>query len=217
MTQDKFGKQAGPSSENIHGLSIAAVDVAADKIVFADYSASPTLTGKLCTISSLATAVAGSGLTATDGVLSVGDLTMAANLDDDPHSIFVVYGEHDFHATTAKDTDFGVIGYKCTLIGGYVTLTQIANGTTTTPSITLSIAASGATPIATAITITNANTADGQSNVVGTVRTVLPISPGAAVDIASTAHIYAYTAADAAAATRSTGKANVVLFFQKSA
>ena len=173
MTQDKFGKQAGPSSENIHGLSIAAVDVAADKIVFADFSASPTLTGKLDTIVSLASRMAGSGLTAAAGKLSVNGLTMAANADDDPHSIFVIYGAHDFHAGV-KDTNFGALGYTATLLGGYVTLTEVVNGTADAV-ITLSKTATGGTPIATAIPITKANTADGQQNAVGTIRAVLPL------------------------------------------
>jgi hypothetical protein len=142
-------------------------------------------------------------------------LGIAQMANDDKASTFVIFGEHDFNVTTAVDTDLGTLGAKGTLIGGYVVLTEALNGTATSTTITFSTAATGGTPIATAHTITKANTADGQSNIAGATRGLAPLAAG--VDIASTAHIYVYTPADTGSPTRSTGKAQYMLVFLKSA
>ena len=139
-----------------------------------------------------------------------GPLAGRLNANDDSHSIFVLYGEHDFSAATAKDTDFGALGFKATLIGGYVSVTQVKDGTNATDTIKISSAVTGGTPLASTITITKTDTV--YSNVVGNCLGIAPLAAG--TDVAATAHIYAYTAADG---TRSTGKARIALFFQKSA
>jgi hypothetical protein len=193
-----------------NSLTAANVDVAADSIEIID--ATDSLPKKEA-IADVATAMAGSGLAATNGVLAASGLTIAHCVDDGSHSIFYVYGEHDFSGAAKVNTDLGAIGAKGTLIGGYVVMTQAVNGTNATATIVVGSSASdGGTPIATAHTVTQANTADGQSNEVGATRALAPVAAG--VDMLSTAHVYVYTAADG---TRSAGKAKVVCIFQKSA
>jgi hypothetical protein len=193
-------------------LTAAAVDVTADSIMIHDATDSLP---KLESFADLGTAMAGPGLASTAGVLSASGVGIAHMANDDVASTFVVAFDHDFGQATAKDTDYGVLGTKGTLIGGYMVMTEALNGTDASCTITLSSAATAGTPIATAITITKANTADGQSNIIGATRAFGPLAAG--IDVLSTAHIYAYTAADGGASTRSTGIAKIVLFFQKSA
>lgn len=141
-------------------------------------------------------------------------LGFVKHINDESHSIFFIAGEIDFGASEIVDTDLGVIGYKGTLIGGYCQLTEAQAGGDATTVLTLAIAAGGVTPIANTVTVTLANTADGQSNKVYATRAIDPVAGG--VDIAATAHIYAYTPDDVAG-TRSAGKMKFFLLFQKSA
>ena len=192
----------------------AGITVGADSLVFAT-AAGVT---KKDLVSDVASAMSdGTTITASSGVFSVktSSLGIAQMANDDKASIFVVYGEHDFSANTAKDTDFGALGAKGTLIGGSIVMTQALNGTDASTIIKIGTAAAGATPIAHTMTITKANTADGQSNVPGYTFGLNQLAAG--IDIASTTHIYAYTPADGGASTRSAGKAWIKLFFQKSA
>jgi hypothetical protein len=203
---------AGVMSVDLDAHGDAVLDVAVDTIPFIDESAAGDPT-KLESVADLATAMAGSGLAATNGVFAASALTIAHCADDGSHSIFYVYGDHDASGTAKKNTDLGAIGAKGTLIGGYIVMTEAFNGTNATAVLTVGSSASdGGTPIATAITITQANTADGQSNIVGATRALDPLAAG--VDMASTAHVYVHTASDG---TRTAGKCKVVCIFQKSA
>lgn len=187
-----------------------AITIAADSLVYVT-AAGVT---KKDLASDVATAMAdGTTISAAAGVLSVktSSLGIAQMANDDKASTFVVYGDHDFGQAGAKDTDLGALGAKGTLIGGYLVMTEAANGGAT-HDIIVSSAATGGTPLATTITVTTANTADGQSNIIGATRGIAPLAAG--TDVASTAHIYVYTAADGA---RTTGIVKVVLIFQKSA
>jgi len=134
--------------------------------------------------------------------------------DDQSSSIFVVKGEIDFGESNVVDTDLGLMPGKGTLIAGYATITEAQVGGDATTTIKVSKAAAGATPICDDKVVTLANTADGQSNKVGTIMGINPIAAG--VDVLSTEHIYLYCADDVAG-TRSAGKMKVVLFFMKSA
>lgn len=197
-------------------LSVAPTDtaiaVAADSLVFSDATDGAT---RKDLISDVATAMAdGTTISAASGVFSVatGGIGIAQMANDDKASVFFITGEHDFGQNGAKDTDLGALGAKGTLIGGYMVMTEVLNGTDATHTVTLSSAAAGGTPIATAITITKANTADGQSNIIGATRAFAPLAAG--IDMASTDHVYAYTAVDG---TRTTGIVQIVLMFLKSA
>lgn len=143
-----------------------------------------------------------------------GSIALDKHLDDDSHSIFFVKGEIDFGESNVVDTDLGALGYKGTLIGGYCQLTEAQVGGDATTVITVGKVAGGGTAIAGTVTITLANTAEGQSNKVGYTKAIDPVAGG--VDIAAVTHIYVY-APDDVAGTRSAGKLKVFLLFQKSA
>jgi hypothetical protein len=192
MPQDKFGKINGPQALLLADLSASTVDPAADYIVFVNGAG-----------------VAKKELLSTFLPLVNG---IAYRKDDDPASIFTIYGEHNFHTASAVDTDLGALPVEATFLGGYAVLTEAFAGTTTaTCTVTFGTAASGATPISNVITITKANNTDGLSNSVGTTFGLAPVAAGA--DMEPTVHIYVYTPADAG--PRTTGKVRYALFFQK--
>jgi hypothetical protein len=194
MPLDKFGKVSGPQTLLLADLSASTVDPSADYIPF----------------------INGAGVAKKELLSAFLPLVngIAYRPDDDPGSIFTIYGEHDFHGASAVDTDLGALGVKATFLGGYFVLTQAFTGTTTTTaSITVGSAASDTRPISNVITITKANTTDGLSNCVGTTFGLGPVAAG--VDMLKTVHIYVYTEADAG--PRTGGKARYALFFQKSA
>jgi hypothetical protein len=206
------GADGAEITVSLNGLSAQTVAVANDSIAFIDATDDGTYKES---IADFVTGVAdGTTIAASSGRVGVkaSSLGIAQMANDDSASIFYVFGDHDFGQTAAKDTDLGVLGAKGTLIGGYMVLTEVLDGTNASHTITISSAATGGTPLATAITITKANTADGQSNIVGATRAFAPLAAG--TDVASTAHIYVYTGADG---TRTTGIAKIVLMFQKSA
>jgi hypothetical protein len=68
-TDIAWADASGGGSTNLNGLSAAAVDVAADSVGFID--ANDSNNSKKESIADLATAMAGTGITATDGVFSV--------------------------------------------------------------------------------------------------------------------------------------------------
>ena len=68
-TDISWADASGGGSTNLNGLSAAAVDVAADSVGFID--ANDSNNSKKESIADLATAMAGTGITATDGVFSV--------------------------------------------------------------------------------------------------------------------------------------------------
>jgi len=217
MVTERFSKHDGPNSEArvVKGLGSASVAVATDSVPFVDESNNHA--GKRTTIALLATAMAGTpavtGVTATSGTLAITAsnlLTAANNLAGDPHSIFTIYADHDFHAATVKNTDLGALGYKCTLIGGYMNVYEaVAGGAGATSTITLGKAITGGTPVANVVTITKANTTEPGSNIIGAARAVIPVTAGASM--AATDHIYAYTAAETG---RTAGRVHIVLFLQ---
>lgn len=217
ITGTGLAAASGVMSLDIDGCGDATIDVAADTICFIDESAvgDPT---KLESVSDLITAVAdGTTLSAASGVMSVkaDSLGIAQHANDDKHSIFYVGGELDFGESNAVTLDLGAIESKATLLGGYWTLTEaVANGDATN-TIKLGTATGGGSAIATDLTVTLANTGDGQSNTIGMIRAVLP-NGTTSVDMASTTHLW-LDCADDVAGTRSAGKVKVFLILQKSA
>jgi hypothetical protein len=187
-----------------------AITVGADSLMYMTAAGVP----KKDSVVDIATAMAGTRLSAAAGVLSVNTLGIADHTDDDKHSIFVMAGEIDFGESNPVTVDLGALGVKGSLIGGYFTLTEAqANGDATTDVI-LGKATGGGTPIASTLVITAANTADGQSNDPGMIRAIRPLAGG--VDMASTDHVW-LDVADDVAGTRSAGKVKVFAIFQKSA
>jgi hypothetical protein len=192
MTIPKFGKISGKVSDPIDSVAAGVPDLTTGKIPYID---------------------------ATDShakAAYIPDFMAATNKytyfpDDDTGSLFVLAGTHDFSGVAAVNTDLGAIGVKCDLVGGMVVLTQVLNaGATGNAMITVSKLTGGSTPVATALTVTKANTVEPQSNYLGATRGLAPVAAGAG--IASTAHIWVCTGSDA---TRSTGKAMYWLVFRK--
>ncbi len=138
------------------------------------------------------------------------NVTFAKHPNDDKHSIFVIKGTHDIGASEAVDTDLGTLGFKGTLIAGFATVKEVLNGTDASCNIILSSASGGNTPIAETVAWTKAN----QNNAKGGQMGFAPLAAG--IDLASTDHIYIYTADDVGA-DRSTGILEVFLVFMKSA
>jgi hypothetical protein len=208
---------SGVISLDIDNLADATIDVAADTICFIDESAAGDPT-KLESVADLATGMAdGTTITAASGVFSVGTggVGILQHANDDKHSIFYMGGEIDYGESNAVTVDLGAIGSKATLLGGYWTNTEAAANGDATNTIKLGTATGGGSTIATDLTVTLANTADGQSNTVGMIRAVLP-NGTTSVDMASTVHLW-LDCADDVAGTRSAGKVKVFLILQKSA
>lgn len=195
--------------------SDTAIAVAADSFVFSDATDGAT---RKDLVSDVATAMAdGTTITAAAGVFSVGTdgVGILQHANDDKHSIFFVAGEIDFGESNAVTVDLGAIGSKATLIGGYWTVTEaVANGDATS-TVKLGTATGGGSTISSDLTVTLANTADGQSNTVGMMRAILP-NGSTSVDMASTTHLW-LDCADDVAGTRSAGKVKVFCLLQKSA
>lgn len=194
------------------GATAKAIPAAGDGFLLGDSAASGA--PKTVTFAELGTAQSGSGLASVDGVQAVSGVGIAHCLNDDPHSIFFVTAEVDYGASTVISQDLGALGAKATLVGGYWASSEAMVGSDATTVVTVGSATGGGTPIATAITITTANTADGQSNKVGSMGAILPVAAG--IDMASTDHVWV-DIPDDVAGDRSAGKIIVFLIFQKSA
>ncbi len=211
MAGDGLSATSGVLAVDANELTGAVADVAADSIPFIDATDNST---KKESIADLAGLMAGAGLSASSGVMAASNLGIAHHADDNAHSVFFIQGECDFGASTAISVDLGAIGTKGTLIGGYWYLTEAqVNGDAPTV-LTLGKATGGGSPIAATLTITLANTGDGQSNEVGMMRAVIPAAGG--IDMAATDHVWIDTPDDVAGG-RSAGKVSVFLWFQKSA
>lgn len=192
-------------------LTAAAVDVTADSLMIHDATDSLP---KLESFADLGTAMAGTGLASTNGVLSASGVGIAHMANDDKASLFFIQGEIDFGVSAAVTQDLGALGAKGTLVGGYWYTTEAAANGDATNVITLGKATGGGTPIAGTRTITLANTGDGQSNLIGSMAAIIPVAAG--VDMLSTDHVW-LDIPDDAAGTRSAGKVSVFCIFQKSA
>lgn len=203
---NKFGKIAGPrvkpntvGSAQIVDLQVNTADIAA----------------KAVTAAKLGSDVAGSGLTGGNGsALAVAGVGIAHHADDDAHSIFIKAGEINIGTNNAVTVDLGSIDVKATLIGGYWTLKEALAGDDTSAEIMLGTATGGGSTIAGNLTITKANTGDGQSNSVGMMRAIIP-NGTTSVDMAATTHLWLDCAA--ASSGRTAGKVAVVCILQKSA
>jgi len=200
---------------DLNNITAEVVAVASDKFAFMDATDDST---KLESFADLANLMAdGTTITSASGVIGVksNGIGIAQHANDDKHSIFFVSGELDFGESNAVTLDLGAIGSKATLIGGYWTLTEaVANGDATN-TIKLGTATGGGSTVASNLTITLANTADGQSNSIGMMRAILP-NGSTSVDMASTTHLW-LDCADDVAGTRSAGKVSVLCWLQKSA
>ena len=207
------GGNGAAISLDIDNLTDAVLDVAADTICFIDESADGDPT-KLEAVADVATAMAGTGLAATNGVLSASGIGIAHMANDDKASLFFMGGEIDFGVSAAVTVDLGALGSKATLLGGHWYTTEAVTNGDATNVITLGSATGGGVPIAGTRTITLANTGDGQSNVIGSMAAVIPVAAG--IDMAASDHVW-LDIPDDATGTRDAGKVAVFLIFQKSA
>jgi hypothetical protein len=192
MSYDKFGKVSGVAQDPLEDLSAGTPDTTTSCIPFIDATDSHAKKDYI------------------EHFFKVIN-SYTYGLADDAGSLFVLAGTHNFSGVAAVNTDLGAIGVKCDLVGGMVILTQVLNaGATSDATITVSKLTGGSTPVATALTVTKANTSESQSNFLGATRGLAPVAAGAG--IAYNAHIWVCSNSDA---TRSTGKAIYWLVFRK--
>lgn len=134
--------------------------------------------------------------------------TVTNMVDDSKNSLFVTYGELDAGTTEAVDhklTD--ALEAKGQLLFVLGVVNEVFDGTADSV-IKISKAASGATPMASSITMDK-----GGAQVVGTVVGAWPVS-GADSICASGGKVYAYVAGDY---SRTTGKLGILLLWMKTA
>lgn len=135
---------------------------------------------------------------------------VAQMTNDLPNSLFLTYAEFDGGTTGAVDTKLNdALEAKGQLLAVFGIVTEVWNGTADSDVI-ISKAATGATPMASTITMDKDSVV---SQGIGSVVGAWPVA-GADSEVASAGDVYAYVASDV---SRSTGKIGFILVWMKSA
>lgn len=217
VTNTGLKSASGVLSVDIADMTGKTTPVAADSVMINDSENSDVLKGATLTnlAKPLADVMAGTaattGLSDTSGVLTVA-AKIAHFVADEKSSLFIETGEFDF-STSASAVDTKVIdamAAKGQLLCALVSVSQVANGTTSAV-ISISSAASAGTKMTGDLTITLADTV--YQNKVNNCMVMWPVT-GANSIVASGGDVYFYAAASSG---RTTGKLDYVLVFRKTA